>query len=246
VYKRGVENVNADALSRKVVPLNSSLVVSSCQPQWLDQLSASYKVDASVKEMIAKLLLDESVVPNFAWHQGLLCYKNRIWVGDDSELKQRLIYAFHDSPVGGHSGTLVTYRRLKQHFAWKGMKTVVHDLVQQCVICQMAKPERVKYSGLLDPLPVPDEVWQIILMDFIEGLPKSGLYSCILVVVDKFTKFARFLPIRNPYTVASMAKVFLDFVYKLPRMPEFIISDCDKVFTSNFWKEFESCLEGGE
>jgi hypothetical protein len=132
----------------------------------LDQLSASYEADEAVKEIITKLVLDSAVVPHFTWVQGLLCYKNRIWVGAAAELKLKLISAFHDSAVSGHSRAPMTYRRLKQHFAWKGMKAVVIEFVQACVTCQIAKPERVKYRGLLQPLHVPK--WG--LADYLYGI----------------------------------------------------------------------------
>jgi hypothetical protein len=73
-------------------------------------------------------------------------------------------------------------------------------------------------------------------MDFIEGLPRSAQASCILVVVDKFTQYAHFLPLSQPYTTVSVASVFLNGVYKLHRLPAVIISDRDPMFTSHFWK----------
>jgi hypothetical protein len=65
----------------------------------------------------------------------------------------------------------VTYRRMKQLFAWRGMKATVQKFAQSCLLCQMAKPDRTKCSGLLQPLPIPEEAWQTISMDFVEGLP---------------------------------------------------------------------------
>jgi hypothetical protein len=58
-----------------------------------------------------------------------------------------------------------------------------------------------------------------------------------LVVVDKFSKFAHFIPLRHPFTTFSVAKLFLDNIYKLHGMPASIISDRDRVFTSALWKE---------
>jgi hypothetical protein len=74
-------------------------------------------------------------------------------------------------------------------------------------------------------------------MDFIEGLPKSRQYNTILVIIDKFSKYEHFLPLSHPYTAASVAKTFMDHIYKLHGMLEVIISDKDRIFTSNLWQE---------
>jgi hypothetical protein len=74
-------------------------------------------------------------------------------------------------------------------------------------------------------------------MDFVEGFPKSGRYDGVLVVVDKFSRYAHFIPFAHPYTAASVARLFLDNVFKLHSMPQSIISDRDRVFTSAFWRE---------
>jgi hypothetical protein len=141
--------------------------LSSYQPLWLDQLVSSYQHDKFAKDAIAKITMDALAVPHFSWSQGLLRYKDRVWVGSSPELQTKLIAAFHDSAIGGHSRIPVTYRKLNQFFAWKGMKGAVHDYVQACMVCQQAKIERVKSPGLLQPLLVPTESWQIITMDLL-------------------------------------------------------------------------------
>jgi hypothetical protein len=80
-------------------------------------------------------------------------------------------------------------------------------------------------------------------MDFVEGLPKSGAANAILVVVDKFSEFAHFIPLRHPFTVATVAKLFTDVVYRYHGMPKSIISSRDRIFLSKFWQELCS-LEG--
>lgn len=107
----------------------------------------------------------------------------------------------------------------------------------ECSVCQQAKPERVKYPGLLQPIHVPDGAWKTISMDFIEGLPHSGHSNCILVIVDTFSKYGHFIPMTHPFTALSVAQQFMDQVFKLHGLPQAIISDRDKIFTSAFWKE---------
>lgn len=72
------------------------------------------------------------------------------------EIQHLVILELHESAIGGHSSFLVTYRRIKSNFAWPGMKQRVREFVRTYQICQQAKPERIKYPGLLLPLPVPD------------------------------------------------------------------------------------------
>lgn len=68
-----------------------------------------------------------------------------------------MIEAFHASPIGGHSGTLVTYNKARKFFIWQKMKGAIQKFVVACTVCQQAKTERVPYLGLLQPLVVPDQ-----------------------------------------------------------------------------------------
>lgn len=74
-------------------------------------------------------------------------------------------------------------------------------------------------------------------MDFIEGLPKSKGYTIIMVIVDRLTKFAHFLPVKHPYTAASIAQLFMDNIVRLHGMPQSIVTDRDTIFVSSFWRE---------
>jgi len=246
IYKKGTDNRVADALSRKSSHDSECAALTSCTPQWIEEVVAGYQKDDQAASIIAKLMLDDQAVPNFALHNGLLKYKGRIWIGNNNSLQQKLLSACHSSAIGGHSGIPVTYLRIKKLSAWKGIKSAVRDFVKSCTICQQAKPNRTKLPGLLQPLPVPSTAWQVISMDFVEGLPKSGSADCVLVVVDYFTKYAHFLPLHHPFTAASVAKVFMAQVYKLHGLPSAIVTDRDRVFTSQFWKElFSSAQDGG-
>jgi hypothetical protein len=127
--------------------------------------------------------------------------------------------------------------RLKQCFAWNGMKTTVKDFVHSCLICQQSKYDHTKLLGLLQSLSVPSSAWQVVSLDFIEGLPHSNSYNCILVVVDLLTKYGHFIALKHPFTVAGVAKVFFPQCISPPWSSRALVSDRDRVFTSSFWSE---------
>jgi len=176
-------------------------------------------------------------IHGFSLDNGVIRQHGKIWVGHNSAVQTRIIAAMHASPVGGHSGQKATFPRVSNMFAWKGLKRDVVNFVQQCGVCQQAKHTHTHPAGLLQPLPIPEGVWRDISLDFVEGLPKVDGYSVILVVVDRFTKYAHFMALKHPYTALSVAKVLYDQVIKLHGMPQSMISDRDKVFTSTVWTE---------
>jgi hypothetical protein len=159
VYKQSFENRAAYALSRKHYSNSKCYVGFVCQPKLLDEVTQSYEADQYGKDVIAKLAVDKNAVPNFSWSNDVLCYKNKMWIGMDTALHHKLIEAFHCSVVGVHFGIPVTYRRMKQFLAWKGMKSNVHTFIKTCNVCQQTKPDRSKNPGLLQPLPIPDVAW---------------------------------------------------------------------------------------
>ena len=98
VYKKGILNGAADALSRKPVESSQLFVVSTIQPLWLDLVLSSYTADAFVQGLLTKLALDPKADAHYTLDNGLLRYDGRIWVGVDDQLQQKLVSAFHDSP----------------------------------------------------------------------------------------------------------------------------------------------------
>lgn len=240
-YKRGVDNSAADSLSRVGHLLNCQ-ALTLCQPDWLIEVLHTYDMDSTAQNLLRHLAILSPDNKGYALDNGLIKYKGRLYIGASLALQTKLIDALHNSPVGGHSGMQATYQRLRKLYYWPGMKTAVDNFVRQCQICQQAKPIHTKPAGLLQPLPIPERLWEDLTMDFIESLPRSEGYDTILVVVDRFTKYAHFIPLRHPFTASSVAKVFLDSIIKLHGVPLSIVTDRDKIFTSAMWRDIFTAL----
>lgn len=234
------ENKVADALSRQQVDQFSGVAaLSVVQTDWLEALKQSWHTDPELQGLITDLLSNPVSHEGYSWHQDLLTYKGKLVVGVMGNTEALILQELHGSPVGGHSGTERTYKRVKRSFYWKGMKKEVYKYVSECEcdVCQRNKTETVASPGLLQPLPIPTRLWTDISMDFIKGLPLSNGKSVIFVVVDRLSKYVHFMALSHPYTAANVAQTFLDTVYKLHGMPASIVSDRDAIFTSTFWQE---------
>ncbi|KAM0826813.1 hypothetical protein ACQ4PT_068628 [Festuca glaucescens] len=235
-YKRGIENGAADSLSR-VGHLLATTLVSTCKPDWLQEVLNTYATDPIATELLQTLAVHSPNDKGFYLEKGLIKHQGRIYIGDNLALQTKLISSLYDSAVGGHSGIQATYQRIKQLYYCPGLKMAVVNFVKQCQVCQQAKSIHTKPAGLLQPMPPPKAPWQDITLDFIEGLPTSDGANSVLVVVDRLTNYAHFLPLHHPYTATSVSKLFVDQIVRLHGVPLTIISDRDKIFTSHFWKE---------
>ena len=154
-----------------------------------------------------------------------------------SSLIPRLLHTFHGSILGGHSGFLRTYKRINGELYWKGMKVDVKRYVEECDICQQNKFEATKPARVLQPIPIPNRILEDWTMNFIEGSPLVGGVNVIVVVVDRLSKYSYFIPLKHPYSAKQVASMFLDRVVSKHDIPKSIITDKDKIFLSNFWKE---------
>jgi len=116
------------------------------------------------------------------------------------------------------------------------MKQTIKSYVKQCTVCQQAKVEHVRTPGLMEPLPILKAPWSMVCLDFVEGLPLSNRKDVIMVVVDKFSKYAHFVPLAHPFTALQVSQAFMDNIFRLHGLPESIVFDRYRVFTSNVWQ----------
>lgn len=171
-YKKVIDNTAVDALSRRDEG-TSIAQLTVLQPMWISEVVASHDGDDFAQEAIVECTVRPHDVSYFQYMAGLLKFKGKMYVGSATNLREQIITYFHESNLGGHSGILGTYQRVQLVFLWPHFKQQVKDMVSKCSVCQITNPEHAKTPGLLQPLPIPEQAWACISMDFIEQLPKS-------------------------------------------------------------------------
>uniref|UniRef100_A0A8C5R7U4 Gypsy retrotransposon integrase-like protein 1 n=1 Tax=Leptobrachium leishanense TaxID=445787 RepID=A0A8C5R7U4_9ANUR len=232
-YRPGSKNGKADALSRvqdlallpptpspTVLPTQCFLGMTSCLHDKIKQLTASTSLPVS--------------------SEGFHIHNHCIYVPE--EARKEVLHMCHDSLVAGHPGRRKTVDLLKRHFWWPSMFSDVNKYVAGCPTCLRSKHTTTKVAGLLHPLPIPTRPWSQISTDFIVDLPPSHKNTVIMVVVDRLTKMAHFIPYPKLPTAAETASLFLHNVFKIHGIPDSIVSDRGTQFTSRFWKAFCSLL----
>ena len=225
-----------DALSRKDEDVEAFLcAIYIIQPDWINEATEEWKNDEEVWVLIRKLQQDSSTSDTFSWKNDSLWYKDRLYLCNNSQPKQKILMELHTSPLGGHSGFLKTYHRVKKKFFWDGLKSDIQKFVVKCLVCQQNKVETIKTTGLLQPLSIPSQCWEEVSMDFITGLPKSDGKSVIMVVVERLTKYAHFCALSHPFKASTVSTAFMETIQKLHGNPKIIVSDRDPIFTGNFW-----------
>jgi hypothetical protein len=228
-YVKGKRNVVADALSRR--PAGCSMM-DICT-DWKAHLLVEYSKNKFACEVMDGQVIDD----RFRVLDDVIFYKNRIYLVPESTLKGKILKVCHDSPAAGHQGYFKTYRQIRERFSWKGLKDDVLRHIRECTTCQQNKSEQTHPAGLLQPLPIPEQKWESISMDFITGLPRVQGRDCIFVVVDRLTKFAHFFAIPTDYKAIQVAELFFREVFRLHGLPKQIVSDRDGRFISTFWQE---------
>lgn len=175
--------------------------------------------------------------------EGVLCFRGRIYVPKDSDLRQTILKEAHGGLCGMHPGGNKLYHDLRELYWWPGLKREVTEFVGKCLTCQQVKAEHQLPSGLLQPVKIPFWKWERVTMDFVSGLPLTpSKKDSVWVIVDRLTKSAHFIPVRTDFSLQKLAKLYVAEIVRLHGIPVSIISDRDPRFTSRFWQKLHEAL----
>ncbi|GJR14767.1 putative reverse transcriptase domain-containing protein [Tanacetum coccineum] len=249
-YHPGKANVVADALSRKerIEPLRVRALVMTIGldlPKRIleAQIEAQRPenlVNEDVGGIIRRDIPKERLEPRA---DGTLCLHSRSWIPCYGDLRSVIMHESHKSKYSIHPGSEKMYQDVKKLYWWPNMKADIATYVSKCLTCARVKAEHQRPSGLLVQPEIPEWKWDNITMDFITKLPRSSQgFDTIWVIVDRLTKSAHFLPIRENDPLDKLARLYLNRIVARHGIPASIICDRDGRFTSNFWRSFQKAL----
>ncbi len=164
------------------------------------------------------------------------CPPNRQYVPHN--LRPQIMQWVHASISSGHPGISRTLHLLQNSFWWSSMSRDVTTYVKYCQVCAQSKTPKELPSGLLQPLPIPQRPWSHLSIDFVNDLPHSDGFTTILVIIDRFSKSCRLIPLKKLPTAMETTLALFHQVFRVYGLPEDIVSDRGTHFTSQVWRAF--------
>jgi hypothetical protein len=203
MYHPGKANVVADALSRKTYANSMcyAIIHTSMTSTLVDDIR-KWQVEALKSNRVKRERMVGYVQYLAEDNRGLKVFKDRVWIPKLGDIRELVLAEAHKSRMSVHPGSTKMYYDLRSEYWWPGMKRDIALYVEQCVTCSQVKAEHQKPYGSLQPLVIPVWKWEELTMDLVTKLPKTARqHDSIWVIVDRLTKSAHFLAVRESYSM---------------------------------------------
>ena len=214
-------------------PMQSSLHPSSAgSPSILERIRLAAQSDSKYQDTLQQPPADYKV------HDSLLFAptENKQWslvVPADNFLRQELLHMIHDPR---HFGATRTHADAVRHFTWDNMKSHIDHFVARCPICQLQKPgNRSRQTSLCPEMQFHPYPFHTVVMDMVENLPLTTQgHNAVLTVVDRFTKYAIYVPIHSTWSAHRQAQLLMDHLVYRYHTPIHIHTDNGPAYRALF------------
>jgi hypothetical protein len=251
-YKQGYERPSARLLATssnpscqylftnasEIEPIEKYLLAEITEAQGTDQLAMDVLRRIAGRHVTEHVTQDAATTEDdWTVSAGAPTHEGRVYVPDSPGLRARVTALHHNNPESGHFGALKTAERISQNFYWPALPTSVRQYIAGCEVCHRIKAARLPRYGVNMSIEPPNQPWEGVTMDFVTDLPESteSAYTGILVVVDRLTKMAIYLPCRKDVDSPELARMFFEEVICKHGVPDNIVTDRGSQFTSRFW-----------
>ncbi|TKA33188.1 hypothetical protein B0A50_00741 [Salinomyces thailandicus] len=236
--------VASTEFAQSLVPRSDAAVAAEDETSWTEQPPEQLRdFIKEVQDRDPFVASRRHELSNGTAHDGytfdqddLLRVNSKVWIPRCEPLKLEILKRNHDDDVGGHHGVIRTRKSLQAKYEWNGLARDVQDYAR-----------RHKPYGLLQPLEIPVTPHRHFSMDFITGLPavvrkrtdmKDKTYDAVLVVVDRFSKYARYFPCSKTIDAPALADILWRNIALQTGPLHSIVSDRGSLFTSDYWRTF--------
>ena len=207
-----------------------------------------YRLTRQSMESLTKV--EMSMCRKYSQSEGLLYYTDK--VGDTpklvvprnqgNSLRLTTLFEGHDALAHCGGGTKL-FDKLHKRFWWPTLHKDCVAYVESCKTCRTNASVQKRPEGGMETHPIPEGRWDVIHMDFITDLPLTAKgHDAILVVHDKVTKYAHFIPAAKTDTAEDTANRLFASVFSLHGLPQQLISDRDRLFTARFFAQLMRIL----
>ncbi|GJS00573.1 putative reverse transcriptase domain-containing protein [Tanacetum coccineum] len=247
-------NVVADGFAQKErePPLRVRVLVMTISldlpKQILNSQTEAWKPENIKNEDVGGMLIENAKFPEALRTEkleprtdGTLCLNSRSWLPCYDDLRTVIMHESHKLKYSIHPGD--KQEAVFYPSRWPNMKADIATYISKCLTCAKVKAEHQRQSGLLVQPEIPQWKWDNITIDFVTKLPKSSQgYDTIWVIVDRLTKSAIFIPMKETDPLEKLARMYLKEVVTRHGIPVSIICDRDPRFASNFWRSLQKAL----
>ena len=267
IFRPGKLNGKADALTRRSGDLPEEGDGRSCPTQALipiekfeklslsatsrvneDSIRKALNTDKLAKEIIEVLKSGHrkhKLIPlgECQLKEDDLIYINGLlYVPDDPAIQLRILKSCHDHPAAGHPERAATYELVSCNYWWPKMHHTIARYIRNCDTCARIILARHAPYGLLQPLEVPIRQWSSVSLNLITGLLMSNSHDVLLVVVDRLSKMAHYIPSSMNVTSKGLAHLYFDHIFRLHGIPDSVISERGTQFVLEFTKALCSLM----
>jgi hypothetical protein len=244
-HRPGKDNVVPDCLSRAIRevhtiapdPLDQHVIG---RDPWFDLLSQEIRANPL---RYPSFRLEGTKIFKKIAAQDHLSERTESWkIVVPTHLRRELLQRYHDEArTGGHLGVYKTYHKLRQQYTWPKMRSDAARYISKCRTCASVKVERRLPTGLMGTRPRITRPWQLVSADLFGPLPRStNGHEYVLVIVDCFSKFPLFVPMRQ-VTARKVIAEIEERVFLMFGVPEIMIVDNGVQFGRS--REFNEFLE---